>query len=319
MRTGIVLFGGAGYIGSNLAVGLRDTYRIIIIDKVKKPEWFDLLMPEDAIYYQYDLTLAPKQNFKFELKDVTYGILLAALKDVLEGESIPFSYARENLAVTTNSVEICDIYNITNIIFSSSCTVYHTRSSCLDPKPKYKEEDGHSPDLPYGVYGVTKKMSEDLVRALHWKGKIAILRYFNPIGSSPEYPLFPPEGVFSVLAARPDVFVNRGNGLRDYININYMVSIHRLLLQSWPYDRIIILNVGTGNETRTEYVAKLFQHAFRREGHIMKIVDIPRPQFEAPMDCADLTYLHKLFPQLKEHVEIPLVDVVEDYVHRFNK
>src|SRR6185437_3569683 len=268
---GLLLFGGSGYIGSNLAIGLKNDYNIIIIDKVPQPEWFD------GEYFQQDLTvphltIQPKQKAKF-------AIILAALKDVVEGEEQPYDYCRDNINIAINSIELCESLGIKNILFVSSCAVYHTPSSCANPPLSFKETDTQTGELPLGIYGFTKKATEDVVTALANSKKdvrVALLRYANLMGSVSSHRLFPKAGVVAVLAKRPKEFYQRGDGLRDYIDVKDLVEMHRLLLKRWDETFIVaslhigiknplVFNFGTGVITATSDIVNMFREVSEEE------------------------------------------------------
>lgn len=324
-QDGIVIFGGVGYIGSNLSVGLRLDYKIIIVDKSPKPTWFDDLMPSDAEYHQIDLTKTP--DSQTVINGAKYAIILAALKDVVEGEQLPYDYTRDNLNITINSLQYCDFWGIKNILFASSCAVYHTASSCAQPRHCFNENDTKNGELPIGVYGYTKRASEDIVTVLAGNKpdiRVVMLRYSNPLASVAEHPLFPQAGVATVLAKRPPVFEQRGDGLRDYINIRDLVEMHRLLIENWEQkvpanSAPMVLNMGTGYTTKTSEIVEMFKSLNKEEGkdYDLQVKLVDRPCFEAMAGCTDMTKFKLMFPEWNPSYSVK--ESVRDYVHRYLK
>lgn len=120
------------------------------------------------------------------------------------GESgvIPLEYYRVNVGGTITLLNVMNRHNVTNIVFSSSATVYGdaTKHPGMIPIPEY------CPIGPTNTYGRTKAMVEQIItdyidaqrknlEAAKAAGKKvdqsfedyngALLRYFNPCGAHP--------------------------------------------------------------------------------------------------------------------------------------
>jgi UDP-glucose 4-epimerase len=123
--------------------------------------------------------------------DIDSVIHFAALKAVGESSEIPLDYWRVNVGGTLNLLKAMEDHNVTNIVFSSSATVYGNPS--VIPIPETSLIKAANP------YGHTKVANEDMITAqilaLRKKaaknGKpvdaynAALLRYFNPCGAHP--------------------------------------------------------------------------------------------------------------------------------------
>lgn len=108
---------------------------------------------------------------------------------------IPLEYYRVNVGGSIALLQSMTRHNVTNIVFSSSATVYGdaTRFPNMIPIPE------HCPIGPTNTYGRTKSMIEDVITDYvnaqrnnlqkegkpytQWNG--ALLRYFNPCGAHP--------------------------------------------------------------------------------------------------------------------------------------
>jgi UDP-glucose 4-epimerase len=108
---------------------------------------------------------------------------------------IPLEYYRVNVGGSIALVRSMERNNVTNIVFSSSATVYGdaTRFENMIPIPE------HCPIGPTNTYGRTKAIIEDVITDYinaqrnnlqkagkpfeQWNG--ANLRYFNPCGAHP--------------------------------------------------------------------------------------------------------------------------------------
>ena len=120
---------------------------------------------------------------------------LSGLQAVGESGEIPLEYYRTNVYGTLNLLTSMTAHNVSNIVFSSSATVYGdaTRFPNMIPIPE------HCPIGPTNPYGKTKATAEAMITdhieaqrnqlkkqgksGDHWNA--ALLRYFNPAGSHP--------------------------------------------------------------------------------------------------------------------------------------
>lgn len=116
-------------------------------------------------------------------------------KAVGESGEIPLEYYRVNVGGSISLLRSMERNNVTNVVFSSSATVYGdaTRFPNMIPIPE------HCPIGPTNTYGRTKSMIEDVITDFikaqrnnlekagkpfqQWNG--ALLRYFNPCGAHP--------------------------------------------------------------------------------------------------------------------------------------
>src|SRR5690606_40072855 len=102
----------------------------------------------------------------------------AAHKSVGESVAEPLKYYKNNLLGLINLLECCEKYDVKNVIFSSSCTVYGQ----ADHMPIHENTPLKTPESPYGK---TKQMGEIIIE--DWvnasMSKALTLRYFNPVGS----------------------------------------------------------------------------------------------------------------------------------------
>lgn len=177
------------------------------------------------------------------------------------GESTekPQLYYDNNVTGSLNLLEVMAEFNVKNIVFSSSATVYGDPASV-----PIKEDFPLSATNPYGR---SKLMVEDILRDLHkaddtWR--IAILRYFNPIGAHSsgligEDPNGIPNNLLPYVAqvavgrlAKLRVFGNDyathdGTGVRDYIHVMDLADGHVAALDYLSKNQqMITVNLGTG-------------------------------------------------------------------------
>lgn len=246
----VLVTGGAGYIGSHACVELLQAgFKVVVVDNLtnSKPESLyrvQQITGKSLSFYQADIRDEQALTDIFAKESPSTVIHFAGLKAVGESCEQPQLYYHNNVYGTLVLTEVMNNANVKQLVFSSSATVY-SESSCK----QYTE------DFPLGAcnpYGRSKAMIEDILRDLSaadqinqtespWK--IALLRYFNPIGAHQsgmigEDPNGIPNnlmpyvaqvaiGKLPQLSVFGDDYPTRdGTGVRDYIHVVDLVKGH---------------------------------------------------------------------------------------------
>lgn len=180
----ILVTGGAGYIGSHTCVELLNAgYEIVVVDNFSNsnPEALRRITEitgKRFSTYNVNLLNKDKLNEVFSKNKYESVIHLAGLKAVGESVTIPLKYYENNITGTLHLVELMKKYQVKNLVFSSSATVYGST-----------EQMPICETAPLGAvnpYGRTKQIIEGILGDLHQSDpswNIALLRYFNPIGA----------------------------------------------------------------------------------------------------------------------------------------
>ena len=181
----ILLAGGAGYIGSHTALELLNAgYDVIVVDNYanSSPEAIhrvEKLTGKNVTLYEADVKDTEALSRIFANHSIGAVIHFAGLKAVGESVQKPIMYYRNNIDTTLALLEVMNSYNVKNIIFSSSATVYGEEN-----KVPFAET------MPRGActnpYGWTKSMMEQIFEdaaKADDKLSVVLLRYFNPIGA----------------------------------------------------------------------------------------------------------------------------------------
>ena len=305
MASRILVTGGTGYIGSHTVVELQNAgFDVVVVDDLSNSsievlESIEMINGIKPKFEQFNLADKNKTNNFFSSNtDIAAIIHFAASKAVGESVQIPLHYYRNNLVSLINILECQIKYNIPNIVFSSSCTVYG-QPDVLPVTEETPRKDAESP------YGNTKRVNEDILKdtiKANPQLKGIALRYFNPIGAHPtaligELPLGVPQNLvpFITQAAAglrdelkvfgDDYNTPDGSAIRDYINVvdlakAHVVAIERLL-NSKNKSNYEVFNLGTGNGLSVLEIVKGFEKATgiklnykivdRRAGDIEKI------------------------------------------------
>ena len=180
-----LLAGGAGYTGSHTAVELLNAgYDVIVADNFSNssPESIkrvEKITGKSVKLYELDIKDNAKLVEIFKENKIDAVIHFAGLKAVGESIDKPIMYYRNNIDTTLSLLETMEQFDVKNIIFSSSATVYGE----ANPVP-YLET------MPRGActnpYGWTKSMMEQIFEDAARADKalsVILLRYFNPIGA----------------------------------------------------------------------------------------------------------------------------------------
>lgn len=265
MIMNIFVTGGIGYIGSHTVVELLNNgYEVVVIDDFSnsKKEVIDKINKitnKDFKFYYGDLGNRDLVEKIFKENKIDAVIHFAGYKAVGESVEKPLKYYTNNLGITLNLCNLMNKYNVKNLIFSSSATVYG--------KPKklpIKEED----DTLYttSCYAESKRMIERILSDIYnadnlWN--IAILRYFNPIGAHKSGLIGEDDKVANNLmpyilrvATHEYDYLNifgndydtvDGTGVRDYIHVVDLAKGHIKALE-WVLKNngLDYFNLGTG-------------------------------------------------------------------------
>lgn len=170
------------YIWSHCVVELeKNWYNTIILDNLSNSNLHVLDWIKNIIWYKpkfFNINLLNKNNIEdiFKSYKFYWVIHFAWLKAVWESCDDPFLYYNNNIIWTLNLLETMNKYNVKNIIFSSSATVYK-KESILPWDENSLTWETNSP------YWTTKLIIENLLRdlSIHKNFNIINLRYFNPI------------------------------------------------------------------------------------------------------------------------------------------
>jgi UDP-glucose 4-epimerase len=300
MTSGTVLLtGGAGYIGSHAAVELLENgWDVVVVDDFSNssPAALDRvtgLVPDGSLtWHRADIGDTARLTEILADHAVDAVVHFAGLKAVGESVADPLRYYTVNVAGTTSLLRAMVATGVHRLVFSSSCTVYG------DPE-RVPVDEGAARHAT-NPYGRTKLMVEEIladVAASDERWRIALLRYFNPVGAHPSGRIGEdPEGipnnlmpyVMQVATGRhpfvrvfgDDYPTPDGTGVRDYIHVVDLAQGHLAALReldglgarAGAPSGCVALNLGTGTGSS---VLEVIAAAGRAVGHDIpyKVVD----------------------------------------------
>ncbi|MCE9685081.1 UDP-glucose 4-epimerase GalE [Shewanella sp. AS16] len=262
---GVLVTGGAGYIGSHTLVELLNAgHEVIVLDNlsnscVEALARVEQITGKSPIFYQGDILNKALLQKVFRDNQIEAVIHFAGLKAVGESVAKPLKYYENNV---TGTLELCQVmaeFGVKKLVFSSSATVYG------DPASLPITED-----FPTGAtnpYGRSKLMVEQILADLartdaSWN--IACLRYFNPVGAHAsgligEDPNDIPNNLMPFIAQVAigkrellsvfggDYPTPDGTGVRDYIHVVDLAQGHlKALAKLAGNPGLVTYNLGTG-------------------------------------------------------------------------
>ena len=304
MAKRILLTGGTGYIGSHTAVELiHQGYEVIIVDDLSNSEHRTIESIEKITgtkpeFHQFDLRNSPSLEKLFKDNKFDGIIHFAAKKAVGESVEKPLLYYDVNLNSMLNLLKLMELHKVSNLVFSSSCTVYGQPSRLPVTE-----------DTPFALaespYGHTKQIGEDILNhTTRTNGQLQALslRYFNPVGAHPsaligELPVGTPANLVPFitqtvagLRSKLKVYGNDyntpdGTAIRDYIHVVDLAKAHvraiERMLNNEQKKSYEYFNIGTGKGSSVLEVIQAFERinhtkvpyevVDRRAGDIVKI------------------------------------------------
>jgi UDP-glucose 4-epimerase len=316
MKPKILVTGGSGYIGSHTIVELiQNGFEVISVDNFLNSipdvyDWIENLTNQKIVKHEFDLRDSQKVNSLFSenlnLKGVIHFAALKSVPDSVENPS--FCFDNNNNALL-NIASACVSFNIPNLIFSSSCSVYGNVSADMLPvMEKTPLGEAESP------YAYSKQNGEVFLKYICNVKKInsICLRYFNPVGAHEsgllgELPAKRVNNLVPVItqaaAGVIDAFTVFGNNwntrdgscIRDYIHVSDIASAHVLALQklieSKPSNYYDIINLGSGKGVSVFEAIQSFEKATGQKA----------PYFIGERRAGDVESIYSN-PQKAEHV-----------------
>ena len=278
----VLLFGGAGYIGTHVAISFLDRGDTVgIFDNLSSGLRSNI--PEGAAFYEGDiLDRARASEVLSEGWDAA--VHLAAFKAAGESMLKPEKYSENNITGSLIIMTECEKHGCMNFILSSSAATYG--------EPQYLPIDEKHPADPTNYYGYTKLCIEE---NLKWYSRLkgmhyAALRYFNAAGYDTDGRMMGLErnpanlipvimecaigerkevGIFGTDYDTPD-----GTCIRDYVHVTDLAEAHAAAADYlMRTGENLVVNLGSEKGLS---VREIVETARRVTGEPIPSVDSPR-------------------------------------------
>ena len=269
----ILITGGAGYIGSHTLIELSNAgYKFVVFDNLsnsskKSIKRVEKIIKTPIFFEEGDVRDKKALNKVFKKYKIDSVIHFAGLKSVGESVQNPLEYYDNNIVGTLKLLEVMKKNNCKKLVFSSSATVYNE----VDAQNYTPLKENFPTGVTTNPYGRTKYFIEEILKDLclsDLKFKIAILRYFNPVGAHEsgtigEDPNGIPNNLMPYISQTAvgkreflsvfggDYPTHDGTGVRDYIHVVDLANAHVKALnylnsKNKQTVNPLIVNIGTG-------------------------------------------------------------------------
>lgn len=262
----ILLTGGTGYIGSHTAVLLANCgHHVVLLDNLSNScadvaKCIRDVVGKHLVLEVEDILDTKAVEAVLRRNGIDTVIHFAGFKAVGASVALPLGYFHNNVAGAVSVLRAMDAIGVKRLVFSSSATVYGV--------PQYLPLDEFHPTSVTNPYGRTKLHIEEILGDLAasdsaWR--IAILRYFNPVGAHDsgligEDPSGIPTNLMPYIARvaagrlpqlnvwGSDYPTLDGTGIRDYIHVMDLAEGHLAALDylGRAEKACDVFNLGTG-------------------------------------------------------------------------
>jgi UDP-glucose 4-epimerase len=274
----IFVTGGAGYIGSHVVKELiNKDYEVVVLDNLS--EGHREAVHVKAKFIKGDIRNEQDLISVFSQFPISAVIHFAAHCYVGESVINPAIYYENNVQGTLNLLKVMKNYQITKLVFSSSCAVYGKTNNVISEKLDTK---------PINPYGWSKLMCEQMIKDFYMAYSLnyVILRYFNVAGAdikgqigedhNPETHLIP--NILEHLLGKKEkiqVFGNDyetkdGTCIRDYIHVSDLANAHVRALEYMieNKDTHKIYNVGNEQGYSVNEIIRVCENISKRKAKV---------------------------------------------------
>ena len=252
----VIITGGAGFIGSNLAEHLfkNGTKEILIIDDFSTGSFKNIEHLENINII--DSRIEDVEDLEKQLSSYDFCFHLAAgvgVKYIMDNVSKALN---TNIEATHKIFNVCSKLNIP-ILITSTSEVYgvsedeiwtEETKSLLGPPTKLRWS-----------YATSKLIDEFMALAEHSEGRLnpIIVRLFNIIGpnQSSEFGMVVPKFIEAAIQNRDITIHGTGNQTRSFTWVGDVVNYFRLLALKEPFGEIF--NIGQPEEVKIKDLAAL--------------------------------------------------------------
>lgn len=305
----ILVTGGAGFIGNHLIERLlKENFKIICLDnfsdyynsKIKKANIKIFLNNKNFELITIDIRNKKELNNIFKRFNFDKVIHLAAQPGVRLSLEKPSLYFDVNINGTLNILDMCRNYQIKNLIYASSSSVYGNNL-----KIPFTEDIQLNPISPYGV---SKQVTELLCHSYNqlYHLPITILRFFTVYGprQRPDMAIYK----FTQLIEKGKEInlFGKGQTKRDYTYVSDIIDgIYSALNNEFDFQ---IFNLGNSQPISLSYLIYLIEKNLNKKA---KIKYYPEQPGDPSITFADVSKAKKL---LGYHPKVKIEEGIKKFI-----
>jgi len=300
----VVVTGGAGFIGSNLAEELATSNNVIIIDDLStgRKENTASLLNKDNVKFIQGSILDAKLLQKF-FRGIDFVFHLAALPSVPRSVQDPLTTNEVNITGTLNVLIAARDNKVKKVVYASSSSVY-------GDTPTLPKREDMLPN-PQSPYALTKLVGEHYCRIFHqiYRLPTICLRYFNVYGPrqnpDSQYAAVIPRFIARVVRGNPPIIYGNGEQTRDFTYVKDVIQANMIAAQ---YDATGIFNIGRGEGNSINKLAETIINVMEKD--LQPVYEPPLPG-DIEHSLADISKAKKMGYSPEFSLEIGLKETIE--------
>ena len=267
----IVVTGGAGFIGSNLARNLCNNNEVIVIDNLITGNFNNIqdLIDKNKINFINE-SITDINLLKKSLKGIDFVFHQAAIPSVPRSVKDPISSNNANINGTLNVLVAAKENDVKKVIYASSSSVYGDTPTL----PK-KENMNPCPLSPYAVSKLSGEYYCNVFTEVYGL-KTVCLRYFNVYGPrqdpTGDYAAVVPKFIEKILSDNSPIIYGDGKQSRDFSYVDDVVQANIKAAESTSCG---IFNIADGKKITINKLAELLMEIIGKDLKI--IYNPPRP------------------------------------------
>lgn len=285
----ILITGGAGFIGSNLAKSLvKDGNKVVIVDDLSMGQ-VENIEGLDVEFLEHDVTDKEFMHHLLRRYKFDYIFFLAAVASVADSVERPLETHAVNQEAVLDTLEFIHHNDLPlkRFVFTSSAAVYGN----LPDMPK-KETTRVQPLTPYAIDKYASERFTIDYEALYGLPTVAV-RFFNVFGPN-QNPESPYSGVLSIITDKlknDETFNLYGDGsqTRDFVYVADVVKALRLVATKTP--NATVYNVAQGGETSLLDIIRTYEKV---AGKKLNIKRMPARNGDINKSVADISKIKSI-------------------------
>ncbi len=310
-----LITGGAGFIGSRLALRLLDQGEAVIILDNFDPYYDPAIkranvaaMKNKALVVEGSVCDTALVESVFAQHGIDRVAHLGALANVRYSVERGRQYADVNTSGTVTMLDVARKHQVSTFVLGSTSSVYGQTT-----RIPFVEDDAAM--LPLAPYPASKRAAEMFCYSYHqlFSLNVNVVRFFNVYGPHGRPDMMPMKAIQAILRGETIQLFERGELQRDWTYIDDIVDgISAALERPLGYE---IFNLGFGAPITLNAFIEIYERLIGKQAIT---VDVPTPRSEPPITYCDNSKARTLLGFApKIDIETGLTRTWEWYCSRF--